>query len=154
MKKAKILTLMVVSLLLIPAAVLLAGAKPEETGSTGSTTETAQAGKYQEHPVLAKMVEEGKLPPVEERLPEDVFVVQGLKSNDYKTGNYGGTANLYNHRGWLRPFNALYFAGGSHGPFRVTPTGEVGPAPRIQRLRGKRGFYGVDLSPAQRTEVV
>jgi peptide/nickel transport system substrate-binding protein len=48
--------------------------------------------KYTEAPQLAKMVEEGKLPSVEERLPENPMVVLPVDS----VGKYGGTW----HRGW------------------------------------------------------
>ena len=47
---------------------------------------TGQAGPYTEAPMLRKLVEQGKLPPVEQRLPEQPAVVQ-----PYETiGVYGG----------------------------------------------------------------
>jgi len=52
----------------------------------------AQAAEYKEAPELAEMVKAGKLPPVEERLPENPIVVQPIES----IGQYGGTW----HRGW------------------------------------------------------
>ena len=45
---------------------------------------------YKEAPMLKKMVEEGKLPPVGERLPEDVVVAKPFE----KIGKYGGTLRL------------------------------------------------------------
>jgi peptide/nickel transport system substrate-binding protein len=48
--------------------------------------------KYSEAPQLAKLVEEGKLPPVEERLPENPLMVLPVDS----IGKYGGVW----HRGW------------------------------------------------------
>jgi peptide/nickel transport system substrate-binding protein len=48
--------------------------------------------KYSEAPQLAEMVAAGKLPPVDERLPESPIVVLPIKS----VGEYGGTW----HRGW------------------------------------------------------
>ena len=52
---------------------------------------------YKESPVLAKLVKEGKLPPVEERLPKEPFVVgPGVLISkedlpDWQVGKYGGT---------------------------------------------------------------
>ena len=45
-------------------------------------------------PILAKLVEEGHLPPLEERLPEEPTVMEGVDG----IGNYGGT--------WMRIANA------------------------------------------------
>jgi len=55
--------------------------------------------KYNESPMLADLVKAGKLPPVEERLPEDPFVVgpgvlipqEDLK---FEIGQYGGTLRM------------------------------------------------------------
>ncbi len=43
--------------------------------------------KFDEAPMLADLVEEGKLPPLEERLPEDVMVIEPVE----EIGQYGGT---------------------------------------------------------------
>ena len=48
---------------------------------------------YSEAPMLAKLVEEGLLPPVEERLPENPKVEEGME-----VGTYGGTVSLYGDR--------------------------------------------------------
>ncbi len=45
---------------------------------------------YHEAPMLAELVEAGKLPPVEERLPEDPLVVQPVS----EVGTYGGMLKL------------------------------------------------------------
>lgn len=47
----------------------------------------AAAAKYNEAPMLAKLVKEGKLPPVEERLPKEPLVVKVVE----EIGQYGGT---------------------------------------------------------------
>src|SRR4051812_2529034 len=52
----------------------------------------AQGGKYHEAPALAEQVKAGKLPPVEQRLPEQPLVVPVVE----KIGEYGGT--------WRRAF--------------------------------------------------
>ncbi|MEX1328564.1 MAG: ABC transporter substrate-binding protein [Desulfobacterales bacterium] len=44
-------------------------------------------GKYKEAPMLTKLVEQGKLPPVAERLPENPLVVTPVE----RVGKYGGT---------------------------------------------------------------
>jgi peptide/nickel transport system substrate-binding protein len=57
--------------------------------------------KYNEAPMLADLVKSGKLPPVEERLPEKPFVVgpgvlidrQDLP--DWEVGKYGGTLRMF-----------------------------------------------------------
>jgi len=43
--------------------------------------------EFSEAPILAKLVEEGKLPPVEERLPDEPAVVEPIE----EIGEYGGT---------------------------------------------------------------
>jgi len=57
----------------------------------------ASLAAYQEAPMLAELVRQGKLPPVTERLPvsEDVLVVNPIE----KIGQYGGTW----HIGWVGP---------------------------------------------------
>ena len=55
-------------------------------------TVVSHAQKYNEAPMLAKLVKQGKLPPVEERLPENPLVL-----NPPEIGKYGGTLN----RVWL-----------------------------------------------------
>ena len=52
----------------------------------------AQSGQYKESPALAEQVKAGKLPPVEERLPEKPLVVPVVE----KIGEYGGV--------WRRAF--------------------------------------------------
>jgi peptide/nickel transport system substrate-binding protein len=52
----------------------------------GATASFAK-GKYNEAPMLAKLVQEGKLPPVEQRLPENPLIVTPVE----RVGKYGGT---------------------------------------------------------------
>ncbi|MGI6206790.1 MAG: ABC transporter substrate-binding protein [Anaerolineae bacterium] len=58
-----------------------APAEPEATSAPVGATAPAEAapGKYQEAPSLAALVAEGKLPPVEERLPSEPLVVECLE---------------------------------------------------------------------------
>ena len=53
----------------------------------GCTPIAAQQAKYNEAPMLVKLVSEGKLPPVEERLPTNPTVVPVVE----RIGEYGGT---------------------------------------------------------------
>ena len=90
-----------VCLLLIAALVLTMLAMP-------SFAETAT---YSEAPMLAEKVAAGELPPVEERLPAEPFVVEpGTVTyaeyfEDYQVGKYGGTLrsvrNSNTWDGWL-----------------------------------------------------
>ena len=80
-------------------------AAPTEAPAAEATTapaeepaaETPAMGKYQESPVLAEQVTAGTLPAVDERLPEDPFVVdKGVLLSetdlpDWQPGKYGGT---------------------------------------------------------------
>ncbi|HEY6416637.1 MAG TPA: hypothetical protein VIX41_10380, partial [Acidimicrobiales bacterium] len=52
----------------------------------------AAQGKYKESPALAEQVKAGKLPPVDQRLPESPLVVPVVE----RTGQYGGV--------WRRAF--------------------------------------------------
>ena len=56
------------------------------------TPAAAQGGKYHEAPGVAEQVKAGKLPPVEQRLPEAPLVVPVVE----KVGEYGGV--------WRRSF--------------------------------------------------
>jgi peptide/nickel transport system substrate-binding protein len=56
--------------------------------------------KYRESPMLAELVKAGKLPPVEERLPKNPFVVgPGVlipeKDLKWEVGEYGGTLRMF-----------------------------------------------------------
>ena len=85
--------------LLMLFAILLAGCGPAATPTpvkevpppTKAAPETEAVpteppSKYSEAPDLAKMVEAGKLPPIEERLPTNPLVVDATE-----VGQYGGT---------------------------------------------------------------
>ncbi len=61
----------------------------------------AQKGKYSEAPELAELVKQGKLPSVEDRLPEDPLVVkEGVEvpvgNVKLEIGKYGGTLRIVN----------------------------------------------------------
>ena len=69
-------------------------------------TSILAAGHYNEAPMLQELVAAGRLPSVDERLPEEPFVVgQGVlitnEHLDFEIGKYGGTLRLVHFRvGW------------------------------------------------------
>ena len=81
----------------------------------------AQSAKYQEAPALAEQVKAGKLPPVEQRLPEQPLVVPVVE----KIGEYGGVWR----RAFLGPADANNYVRVVYdGLFRFTPDGaEIEP---------------------------
>ncbi|MGC9064844.1 MAG: hypothetical protein ACP5JL_09225, partial [bacterium] len=62
--------------------------------------------KFNESPMLTDLVKQGKLPPVEKRLPKDPLVVVPVE----EVGDYGGTANLFTNSP-NNPGEADYFIG-------------------------------------------
>jgi peptide/nickel transport system substrate-binding protein len=83
-----------------PAAVSTPGAAPAAGEATAAPAADLPAGKYREAPQLAELVRAGQLPPVDERLPLQPWVIEPLDS----VGRYGGklssivadpTANLF-----------------------------------------------------------
>jgi peptide/nickel transport system substrate-binding protein len=62
--------------------------------------------KFNESPMLTELVKQGKLPPVEKRLPKDPLVVVPVE----EIGQYGGTANLFTNSP-NSPGEADYFIG-------------------------------------------
>ncbi len=96
------------------------------------TTAAVSAMEYKEHPVLAEMVKQGLLPPVEERIPKDAMIVAPL----HELGRYGGTARVFNAEAPNRPYTAQMLMG-SHGPFRAT----VDAKPGVPNL-----FKGYDVN--------
>mgnify|MGYP005845437481 CR=1 len=80
-----------------PAEAAPAEAAPAEAAPAEAA---APAGKYSEAPMLAELVKAGKLPPVDERLPLEPFVVdKGVLISeqdlpDWQPGKYGGTLRV------------------------------------------------------------
>ncbi|HET6315978.1 MAG TPA: ABC transporter substrate-binding protein, partial [Chloroflexota bacterium] len=66
-----------------------AAAAPTTAPAAAPTTAPAAAkpSKFNEAPAFADLVKQGKLPPVEQRLPENPLVVQPFE----QVGQYGGT---------------------------------------------------------------
>ena len=58
-----------------------------ETGSEAPAPAASSPGGYSEAPMLAEMVASGELPPIDERLPANPLVLDGMEG----IGNYGGS---------------------------------------------------------------
>lgn len=70
----------------VPAvAPTAAGGQPTSAAAAGAAQ--VSAGRFQEAPQLADLVKQGKLPAVDQRLPENPLVVQPVE----RSGQYGGT---------------------------------------------------------------
>jgi peptide/nickel transport system substrate-binding protein len=77
---------------------------PTEPGATATTAPpaTAAAPSYSESPMLTDLVKAGKLPPIEQRLPLEPFIVGPgtliTKTDlpDWQPGKYGGTMHFAN----------------------------------------------------------
>jgi peptide/nickel transport system substrate-binding protein len=82
-------------LLLIMLAFLLTGFSAWAGGQTaepGTAAGAVPQGKYNEAPMLTALVAAGELPPVDERLPNEPYVVEPFD----EIGQYGGTLNVFN----------------------------------------------------------
>lgn len=77
-----------------------APAAPEEAAQAGATTT-----QYKEAPMLAEMVEQGQLPPVDERLPPEPVVIEPHES----IGEYGGTWQAVIRRANESMYAELYY---------------------------------------------
>lgn len=111
MKKTRI-TLFLVAAILLCAVQLFAGGTKE---TKAAQEEAGPApGKYNEAPMLKALVEAGKLPPVEERLPKNPLVLPVLE----KTGKYGGSINTM-YAGRITPLGG-YNVANSSGQTMVT----------------------------------
>ena len=119
--------------------------------------------KYNEPPMLAEMVANGELPPVEERLPPNPFVRQV----NSEIGTYGGTLNKWDTNlrnafftlyGYV--FNTEMGGYGFDTPFDVNSYLENGmfftghePVP-LRAVRIQRRLHRGHLLAARRAEVV
>ncbi len=83
----------------VPAAPSATAAAAVATEATGATTAGVSARGFVEPPFLAERVAAGKLPPIDERMPVDTFVVGPgvLIQEEYGTwqnGQYGGDIDI------------------------------------------------------------
>ncbi|MGQ9632344.1 MAG: ABC transporter substrate-binding protein [bacterium] len=118
--------------------------------------------KYNEAPMLKKLVEAGKLPPVEKRLPEEPLVVKPVDS----IGKYGGTLQMIDRPEgndvngmYITPFFALAqdFEAGTHDYYggvaqgKVVPffmkSGEFGPDKKSFTMKLRKGVKWSDGQP-------
>jgi peptide/nickel transport system substrate-binding protein len=91
--KRFIVILLALGMVLLLTLPIFAGGKAEEE-EEAPVKEAEKAvvapKRYNEAPMLAELVKAGKLPPLEERLPEDPLVIQNVE----RIGKYGGTLTL------------------------------------------------------------
>ncbi|MBN2046594.1 MAG: hypothetical protein JW750_02025, partial [Anaerolineaceae bacterium] len=122
---------------------------------------------YQEAPMLAEMVAAGELPPVEERLPVNPFIVgpgvlivEGDMPN-WQSGIYGGTLQMA-HRGDFPPdvfigSNEGYLAGAGIGVTGVQgdvfESFEVSEDARTFTFKLREGLKWSDGEPVTREDV-
>jgi peptide/nickel transport system substrate-binding protein len=122
-------TLFIAALLVVPSMLLFPARSDEGTDQSATMKQSASGAQaasqssaiYQEHPVLAQMVKDGLLPPVEQRLPDDPNVVEPL----HGVGTYGGTARVINLRSPTTPW-PLDFVSGYAYLFKYSPDAKPG----------------------------
>ena len=112
-------------IMLLAGTAVFAAAGTETTEAKAVESVMAGSGEYNEHPLLAKMVEQGLIPPVDERLPENPRVVEPL----HAVGTYGGTGRVF-YTGDPNGSWDLQLYLGADSPFAVTPDGHPG-APQV-----------------------
>jgi peptide/nickel transport system substrate-binding protein len=116
-----------------PAAEVKATEVPAAEAPAPAEAPAAAASKYKESPMLTELVNAGKLPPIDERLPKDPYVVKkgdllSEKCFQQQIGKYGGVMRLGqespggdphifigNNEPLLWAPNAFDFAQGIHG---------------------------------------
>ena len=83
----------------LPTMLFASGPSEKTPAPAGTQPAAVPAGKYQEAPMLAERVAKGELPPVDQRLPENPFVLE--KNNPawdgvggFQSGKYGGAINM------------------------------------------------------------
>lgn len=105
----------------------------QSSDDSAAMQQSAAAGRYHESPMLQALVASGELPPVDERLPEEPFVVgQGVLIEDeyldFEIGQFGDTLRLVHDRvGW----NPDVFIMGNE-PLVTAPTGDIS----VKGIRG------------------
>lgn len=77
---------------------------------------TTVPAKLSESPALAKLVQEGKLPPVKDRLPAEPLVIKPIE-----IGQYGGSMRVGNFRAAISGADQAYGAGYNQNFFRHSP---------------------------------
>jgi peptide/nickel transport system substrate-binding protein len=113
MKKKKRLMILVAAML-VTSAMLFSGGQQEPVEEVGPEEMAAPMGKYNEAPMLAALVATGELPPVDDRIPEEVLVVEPIE----KIGKYGGTIQVFATD--PNPWNDMQWGAGlSDGLFRM-----------------------------------
>ncbi|MEE4194803.1 MAG: ABC transporter substrate-binding protein, partial [Anaerolineae bacterium] len=131
------------------------------------TSEVEAPSTYQEAPMLAAMVEAGELPPVDERLPKNPFIVgPGVliveeDMPNWQSGEYGGELQMA-HRGDFPPdvfigSNEGYLAGAGIGVTglqgNVFESFDVNDDARVFTFKLREGLRWSDGEPVTREDV-
>jgi peptide/nickel transport system substrate-binding protein len=104
------------------AAPVVPTAAPVQAAPTSPPVPVAAPTKYAESPALAQLVQSGKLPPLEQRLPANPQVVQPIS----EVGQYGGTWRL----AWTGPADFHAYGRENYDPilrWPRDPKDPVGP---------------------------
>lgn len=81
--------------LALPAAAFAGGdSEPAAADAESGAAVMEASGQYRESPLLAQLVANGELPPVEERLPARPLVLEPLAEAGETIGRYGGTLTV------------------------------------------------------------
>lgn len=100
-----------------PAPTQAAGAvQSRAAGVQYAQVVTTVPGKFNESPVLAKQVQDGKLPPLKDRLPEEPLVIKPIE-----IGQYGGSMRVGNFRAAISGGDQAYGAGNNQNFYRFNP---------------------------------
>lgn len=159
MKRKLVVMCLIGAILLVGGMPVLAGELLEKYGRmayplseyeeiTGKKIE-----KFNQAPMLRIMVAAGELPPLEERLPEDLVVVEPLE----EIGQYGGTMNIAGKytRGWddvqstccTEPIFRINFAGTKMIPNLVSEDYEFSKDGKTLTLPLRKGIRWSDGVP-------
>jgi peptide/nickel transport system substrate-binding protein len=99
--------------MLLAASLAFAGGATESgSAGAGATAAARSSGKYREAPMLAALVQQGELPPVEDRLPLEPLVWDhpDVILHEDGIGTYGGTLLAPNWRGGVMAMTHIGFA--------------------------------------------
>ncbi|MFW6007470.1 MAG: ABC transporter substrate-binding protein [Halanaerobiales bacterium] len=90
MQKLKKLCLILTLIFLLTGSIMVSASEVEVLETENNELEDHDIASFGQAPEFEEMVESGDLPPVEERLPEEPFVVEPYE----EIGSYGGTATV------------------------------------------------------------
>ena len=120
-----------------------------------SATVVYAAEGYKEAPMLAELVKSGKLPPIEERLPQEVFV-----ATPPRIGKYGGTVRFgdidlaIDMQSWTRAGFFLQNADGSEFVPDIAKSVELSPDFKSLIIKLRKGHKWSDGYPFTADDII